>query len=75
VGYDLWTGHAQHPEVPFDFRDGSIIVKNPDDSIIAKLVEVATALDARVQGDDGEFYPSTTASEPIERRRRWPFRR
>ncbi|QIG54047.1 hypothetical protein G6N82_07665 [Altererythrobacter sp. BO-6] len=43
-------------EVPFDFRDGAIIVKSPDNAIIKKMAEIAALLDARVQGDDGEFY-------------------
>lgn len=65
AGLAIWTppkqglarffGKAQ-PEVPFDFRRGSIIVKSPTEPIIAKMCEIAALLNARVEGDDGEFY-------------------
>lgn len=42
--------------VPFDFRRGSIVVKNPDAEIIEKMCQIADALGAHVQGDDGELY-------------------
>jgi len=53
----FWKAHLidnVHP--PFCWRAGDIAVKNPDETIIAKMHAVATALGARVQGDEGEFY-------------------
>lgn len=42
---------------------GEICTKNPAPEVIAKLVQVATALRARVLGDDGEIY-GTDPSDP-----------
>ena len=36
---------------------GELFTKNPTDKAITKLEEIARSLNARVQGDDGEFYP------------------
>src|SRR5262249_43432541 len=43
-------------EAWFDFRHGRVIVKSPDEEMVAKMVRIARTLRARVQGDDGEFY-------------------
>lgn len=37
---------------------GELFTKNPTDRAITKLEEIAHRLNARVQGDDGEFYPA-----------------
>jgi len=39
------------------FQD-DIYTKNPDEPILAKMLQIASALGARVQGDDGEIYRS-----------------
>ena len=39
------------------WSDGQIESKNPNPELITKMIELAEALKARVQGDDGEFYP------------------
>jgi hypothetical protein len=53
-----WTGHPDNdaPVVWFDYRDGNIVVKNPDEATIVKMQEIARKLGAIVQGDDGEIY-------------------
>ncbi len=56
-----WTAHPSGLEVPFDCRDGQVVVKNPDGPTIRRMVEVAVELDARVQGDDGEWYDGPPA--------------
>jgi hypothetical protein len=45
---------------PLWFRPelGNIYTKNPPDDVIKKIVAIASALKARVQGDDQEFYDS-----------------
>ncbi|MCC5951689.1 MAG: hypothetical protein JJU45_06290 [Acidimicrobiia bacterium] len=53
----MWTAHPSSEPIPFDFRDGRVVVKNPDESILAKMIEVAANLNAAVQGDEGETYP------------------
>ncbi len=59
-GLAQWTAHPDRSAVWLDYRDGSIVAKNPDQPTIAKLLQIATALDARVQGDDGEFFDGST---------------
>src|SRR5687768_5963785 len=47
-----------HPDQwPIWWRDtGEIYAKNPDPFVVAKLVQIARALGARVLGDDDEIY-------------------
>ncbi|HBF35454.1 TPA: hypothetical protein DDW35_12905 [Candidatus Sumerlaeota bacterium] len=56
-GLALWNGHSSENPIPFDFRGGQIVVKNPDEEIVQKMVLLAGELDATVQGDEGEKYP------------------
>ena len=51
-----WSGHPAEDVVWFDFWHGQVIVKNPDELTLAKMRQLARMLQARVQGDDGEFY-------------------
>jgi len=45
----------------FDFRAGNVTVKNADEEIRNKMIDIARRLGAKVQGDDGETYGSETA--------------
>ena len=45
------------------WNDGNIDAKNPDEELVRKMVSVASALGAAVQGDDGETYDS--AGNPV----------
>ncbi len=40
----------------FDFADGNVFTKNPDEATFAKAHELTARLRAKVQGDDGEVY-------------------
>jgi hypothetical protein len=40
----------------FDYRKGRVVVKNPDDEILGKMRRIASALGAKVMGDEGELY-------------------
>lgn len=40
----------------FDYSKGDIIVKNPTDEIIDKMIAIGTLLQADVVGDDGGYY-------------------
>ena len=66
-GLSIWTRYSKDgvkgSHAWFDYRDGNIVVKNPDKEILSKMQEVANSLDAKVQGDDGELYLSNTESE------------
>ncbi len=59
-GLSVWTEYSKHGEdggmAWFDYHDGRIVVKNPDEEIIKKMFEVAQFFDAKVQGDEGEVY-------------------
>ena len=54
--FALWSGRCRYPEPWFNWWRGNISSKNPDQLIIAKMIQIAAKLGARVQGDDGEFY-------------------
>jgi hypothetical protein len=49
---------CQYPDPWLEWSEGCIYTKNPDEPILAKMLQIASALGARVQGDDGEFYRS-----------------
>jgi hypothetical protein len=51
-----WTGHPEGLPVIFDFRGSEIALKQPDEPTLARMHEIAAAFDARIQGDEGEFY-------------------
>src|SRR6476619_3837212 len=56
--YALWDGECRCPEPWLRWWRGNIETKNPDRAIVAKMLEIAAKLRARVQGDDGEVYAS-----------------
>jgi hypothetical protein len=60
-GLSVWTGYSGHNlnggMAWFSYSDGNVTVKNPDDEIIGKMCAVAECIYAKVQGDEGEFYP------------------
>jgi hypothetical protein len=49
---------SEYPDPWIEWFDGNIYTKNPDEAILTKMVQIASALGARVQGDDGEIYRS-----------------
>ena len=59
-GLAVWAAYSGHDpqgnQAWFDWRDGRIVVKNPDQEILAKMRQVAAHFRARVMGDDGEEY-------------------
>ena len=52
---------------------GNVMAKNPDRAMLQKMFMIADALDAKVQGDEGEVYDllGDPVREPAERRRPW----
>jgi hypothetical protein len=61
-GLSVWTAYSRHSEngmAWFSFRQGNVVVKNPDLEILQKMWSLAQALSAKVQGDDGEFYDAS----------------
>ena len=85
-GLAVWTAYPQPRAaddlVWFDHRDGRVVVKNPDDEILGKMLGIAAALDAFVVGDDGEIYDERSIARlrdaskaPVAWWRRLLFRR
>jgi hypothetical protein len=52
----LWLA-ADGPR-PLWWRRGKVYTKNPDRLTILKMLDIAARLGARVQGDEGESYPT-----------------
>lgn len=59
-GLVVWTAHPQAGKgegLPWiRYVDGQLQSKHPDPPFLRKMHEIATALGARLQGDDGENY-------------------
>lgn len=53
-GLALWMGHPARKEVWLDLCGGNVMVESPDRLTVEKLRGIASALDAKVRGDDGE---------------------
>ena len=59
-GLSVWTKYSGNGldgnYAWFDYSQGSIVCKNPDDEIINKMLNIAERLNAKVQGEEGEIY-------------------
>jgi hypothetical protein len=51
-----WAGPATVENPSIDWANGNLFSRDPDHSVIRKLIDVAGLLGGRVQGDDGELY-------------------
>src|SRR4029077_14717308 len=51
-----WNGNGKHADSRLDWFQGNIYAKNPEAALIDKMAQIADALGAQVQGDDGEIY-------------------
>jgi hypothetical protein len=51
-----WAGPATVDNPSIDWANGNLFSRDPDHSVIRKLIDVAGLLGGRVQGDDGELY-------------------
>ncbi|MFN8443118.1 MAG: hypothetical protein U0175_20255 [Caldilineaceae bacterium] len=71
-GLAVWIAYSGHDHEGnmawFNHQEGRIVVKNPDEEIIAKMRIIAAALNAKVFGDDGESY---FPSQPNRARKPW----
>jgi hypothetical protein len=52
--FAVWPGPCRYPGGTW--FEGRVFTKNPDRATLAKMLELAGRLGARVQGDHGEFY-------------------
>ena len=59
-GLAVWTAYSGHDPVGnkawMDWCDGRIVVKNPDEEILAKMKQIAAHFRSSVVGDEGEHY-------------------
>ena len=66
-GFCEWNAHPTERILNarpwFAYWKGSIGTKNPDAPIIRKMMQIASVLNAKVQGDDGEFYTEEYLTE------------
>ena len=51
-----WAGPSLLKSPQIDWANGNLFSRDPDHSVIRKLIELAGLLGGRVQGDDGELY-------------------
>ncbi|HRI16565.1 MAG TPA: hypothetical protein PLX89_26530 [Verrucomicrobiota bacterium] len=58
--FAVWSGKSKYPDPWFDWFNGNISTKNPDKASAGKMLQIAQALGAQVQGDDGEVYEDTS---------------
>ena len=54
---------SKYPDPWLAWFDGNIYSKNPDEAILAKMLQVASALSAKVRGDDDEIYRSANLED------------
>ncbi len=64
-GFCNWINHPQNIRPWFEYYEGNIITKNPDKDTIRKMLNIANALQAKLQGDDGEVYKISTLNKII----------
>ena len=59
-GLAVWVEYSGHGvdgnRAWFDYSEGRIVVKNPDEEILGKMKQIAAGLNGRVIGDEGEVY-------------------
>ena len=51
----------QHPWLAWS--KGNVKTKNPDEPILAKMLQIASAFNAKVRGDDDEIYRSANLED------------
>lgn len=62
VGLCYWLAHVYEGtdyHICFDYGQGRIGAKNPDEETIAKMIRMANILQGKVEGDNGEWYDDT----------------
>ena len=71
-GLAVWLAYSGHDKdgnrAWFDYRNGSVIVKNPDDEVLDKMCSIALHLEAKVLGEEGEEYCENTLVEDTSER-------
>lgn len=65
AGRCVWLAYSKNGRAGnyawFSHEEDRVTVRNPDEEILGKMLAVAQAFGARVQGDDGEYFDETPA--------------
>lgn len=64
-GFCEWNVHPLDERPWFDYSNGCISTKNPDEATIRKMLSIAEALNAKVLGDDDEIYVISRTNEVV----------
>jgi hypothetical protein len=64
-GFCEWNAHPLDERPWFDYSNGNISTKNPDDATIRKMLAITEVLNAKLQGDDGEIYVISRTNEVV----------
>jgi|SRR5690242_14771152 len=64
-GFCDWLNHPQKEKPWFDYHDGNVSTKSPDEHTIIKMLSIANNFNAKVQGDDGEVYDISSSNKII----------
>ena len=56
--FAMWSGTSEYDQPWFDWSEGNIHAKYPDQMMLGKMLQIADKLRAKVQGDEGEEYKS-----------------
>ena len=78
-GLTVWTAHPDDRTVWFRWFEDHVSATFPDPPTLVKMAQLATTLDANVQGDEGERYNGATPPDgppagtdpPPSNKRRW----
>jgi hypothetical protein len=54
--YSIWLGHPEGLDAWFIWTDGQIDIRNPDEAMVAKAMELAMKLKANVVSEMGEIF-------------------
>jgi hypothetical protein len=63
--FAVWRGGPEPGAGWLDWSGGRVYAKNPDPALVTKMVALADALHATVQGDDGEIYGGETGDRTV----------
>jgi hypothetical protein len=66
--FAIWSGPLEYADPWLDWSRGQIDTKNPDPPLIRKMLQIASRLGAKVQGDDGEVYDEAMLLEQTDTR-------
>lgn len=57
--FAYWSGPSTYESPWLSWSDGAIVTKNPDKAILVKMMAIADIVQATVQGEEGEKYPTS----------------